>query len=630
MPEINANDHEVEVVTEHPAPAAPPPGAELDLLGLPKDADSPVGPLSIRNEGVSREELAAKEMPLADLRDHYMSKEGGDVAYSLAKAVRKEEEGSAVKTHDPTSSLAKEWKDAVVKDGGGGASMSAADGGSTLPNFLAREQRPRSGSGTGTRRSHHSGLSGIQRGGSSHYFEGFAGQDLRDEDESDEDKELLLHGEAEEPSSVARNGDFSTFMTLVKAFVGPAHLYLAKAYAHAGVWTGIFGLILCCALNGYCVNLLVKAQAAARGQKAAAEGITGPAANLIRCSFAEVGAFAFPNWKGGAPMYWAVQAALVASQLGLVTMYYIFIAQSILDAVRNLTNCASWATGMSLAPVIFIQVVIQAPMALLRHLEQISFFAIVADVLILSGMTIIVIENARSINQNGHSHLTSFQSSTVSLFLGTAILTFEGIGLMLPIRDAMQNTERFVPLMSASMATCVGLFTVFALLGYMARGGDDVETNLLLALDQHNPTTQIVQFLYSVAVLLTFPLQAFPAYRIIEIAIGMRSGKGNLAAKWRKNGARFATLLLLAVLAWGAGSHLENFVSILGGLTMCPLAFVFPSLFHLTLCANTRKQRIIDWILVVGGVGIVFFVTGMAVKDWITGSPEKEPECVPK
>eukprot|EP01065_Artemidia_motanka_P029220 TRINITY_DN3532_c0_g1_i1.p1 TRINITY_DN3532_c0_g1~~TRINITY_DN3532_c0_g1_i1.p1 ORF type:complete len:659 (+),score=208.99 TRINITY_DN3532_c0_g1_i1:81-2057(+) len=592
------------------------------LLGLSGDAGSPVEPLSARE--ITRDELAQPGQPLDEVRDQLLSKEGGDVAYSLARAVRKEEGDRRAHTTDPSTRLADEWRVKMESEG-----ITAADGGTTLPTSLSTHgvRRTRVGS-----LGHQSGLSGRAVSSVRSIYEGFAGQDLRDESDDSEDEESLrLVGDSAEPQAPTGNSNFATFLTLVKAFVGPAHLYLAKAFAHAGVWTGMFGLAACCALNGWCVTLLVSAQGSARELKREEiRARVGRApAGIMKCSFAEVGRFAFQDWNGGRTMYALVEAALVASQLGLVTMYFIFIAQTLIQVFQNISDCESWATDLTLPPFIFGQAILQMPMALLRHLEQISFFAIVADVLILSGMIIVIVLNSREIDQSGAEHLTGFQGSTISLFLGTAILTFEGIGLMLPIRDAMADDTKFVPLMTSAMTFCVVIFTVFALLGYMARGGDDVETNLLLALPRHNVGTQMTQILYSLAVLLTFPLQAFPAYRIVEIAFKMRSGKDNFVAKWRKNGLRIGTVLVLACVAWGAGSHLENFVSILGGLTMCPLAFVFPSLFHLKLCAKTQRERMFDTILAVGGIIIVFFVTGMAVKDWITGSSESDPPCIP-
>ena len=84
-----------------------------------------------------------------------------------------------------------------------------------------------------------------------HALEHFGGKDLLD----DEGLPILAsYSEA----SVRKTSDMQTFMTLIKAFVGPAHLYLAKGLANAGVWVGLVSLFLCSALNAYCISLLIE------------------------------------------------------------------------------------------------------------------------------------------------------------------------------------------------------------------------------------------------------------------------------------------------------------------------------------------------------------------------------------
>eukprot|EP00755_Sulcionema_specki_P014593 Sspe_Gene.57129::Locus_31367_Transcript_1_1_Confidence_1.000_Length_1906::g.57129::m.57129/K14209/SLC36A, PAT; solute carrier family 36 (proton-coupled amino acid transporter) len=425
----------------------------------------------------------------------------------------------------------------------------------------------------------------------------FGGRDLT---EYDEDEEPLL--------PPAMNTDGQTFLTLLKAFIGPAHLYLAKGFADGGIILSIIGLFFCCMLNAFCVSLLVKAYKAVGGG-----------------SFSEIGEMAF-----GKRMYVAVETCLVASQLGLVTMYFIFVAETVRDSIAHFADCASWATHLSLPMMIWIQVAIQLPMALLRRLNSIAFFAILADVLILTAMAWVITENLREVVYIPHDELppiTAIQSK-FPMFFGTAVLTFEGIGLMLPVHEAMQNKEKFVPMVWLSMMFCCVLFTVFALLGYLARGGEHVNVNLLLAM-RENSLSQTSKLLYSLAVTLTFPLQAFPAYRIIELALHMRSGKRNPVVKWRKNCLRCSIVVALGGIAWLGSSSLGNFVALLGGLTMCPLAFVFPSLFHYRLAATTKLQRAVDASVAGFGILIVLLVTGMAIHQWVVGEGESTVACVP-
>ena len=112
--------------------------------------------------------------------------------------------------------------------------------------------------------------------------------------------------------------------------------------------------------------------------------------------------------------------------------------------------------------------------------------------------------------------------------------------------------------------------------------GADVQTVVIVNLDTSSRLTQTVskcsiisermpilclyqvQFLYSLAILLSVPLQLFPAVRIMENGLFSRSGKGNIRVKWQKNLFRFATVMFCAVLSYVGASDLDKFVSFIG------------------------------------------------------------------
>lgn len=79
------------------------------------------------------------------------------------------------------------------------------------------------------------------------------------------------------------------------------------------------------------------------------------------------------------------------------------------------------------------------------------------------------------------------------------------------------------------------------------------------------------QFLYSLAILLSTPLQLFPAVRIMENGLFTRSGKSNPQVKWQKNIFRACTVSACMVLAWVGSNDLDKFVSIIGSACCIPL-----------------------------------------------------------
>lgn len=68
----------------------------------------------------------------------------------------------------------------------------------------------------------------------------------------------------------------------------------------------------------------------------------------------------------------------------------------------------------------------------------------------------------------------------------------------------------------------------------------------------------------SVAILLSSPLQLFPAVRIMENGLFSKSGKHNPSVKWQKNVFRACTVIFCSLLSWAGSSELDKFVALIG------------------------------------------------------------------
>lgn len=72
----------------------------------------------------------------------------------------------------------------------------------------------------------------------------------------------------------------------------------------------------------------------------------------------------------------------------------------------------------------------------------------------------------------------------VPLFFGTAIFAFEGIALVLPLQNAMENPKsfsRYLGVLNVSMVFITGIFISFGAIGYW-KYGEDIEGSLTLNL----------------------------------------------------------------------------------------------------------------------------------------------------
>lgn len=77
---------------------------------------------------------------------------------------------------------------------------------------------------------------------------------------------------------------------------------------------------------------------------------------------------------------------------------------------------------------------------------------------------------------------TSFHD--LPLFFGTAIYLFEGIGLVLPLKNSMKKPKNFsntFGVLNVGMVILTALFTLIGFIGYW-KYGEDVEASLTLNL----------------------------------------------------------------------------------------------------------------------------------------------------
>lgn len=94
--------------------------------------------------------------------------------------------------------------------------------------------------------------------------------------------------------------------------------------------------------------------------------------------------------------------------------------------------------------------------------------------------------------------------------------------------------------------------------------GSAIQAVVFVNLNVHSKMVQSVQFLYAVAILLSAPLQLFPAVRILENGLFTRSGKANARVKWTKNFFRWLTVLFTTVVSTLGAADLDKFVAFIG------------------------------------------------------------------
>lgn len=444
----------------------------------------------------------------------------------------------------------------------------------------------------------------------------FAGEELENEDDIichykpitpsiflDEESGLLsdetvnTHGTATERKA---------YFLLLKAFVGTGVLFLPKAFSNGGLIFSILLLAFFGFLSFWCYLILVYTKVA-----------TGVS------SFAEIGNKLFGSWFQKLILF-----SIVISQVGFVAAYMVFTGENLRAFIANSTNFDS--NNINLGWLIVFQAFILIPLSFIRDITKLSLLAVLANFFILAGLITIIyyifvefmIENKGVL---GPGIEFVFNQSSFSLFIGVAIFAFEGIGLIIPIQESMIYPDRFPKVLAQVLVTISLVFIVIGTIGYLTFG-ENIQTVILLNLPQNSPFVSFTQLFYSIAILLSTPLQLFPAIRLMESKIFFKkTGRTSTKIKWGKNFFRTVSVLLICVIAYYGGQNLDRFVSFIGCFACIPLVYVYPPILHIKACCqhneslsrteiNKRyKLRVFDYILVVIGMIAMVYTTTQIV-----------------
>ncbi|GAA5876473.1 hypothetical protein JCM1840_005549 [Sporobolomyces johnsonii] len=410
-------------------------------------------------------------------------------------------------------------------------------------------------------------------------------------------------------SSVGPHGDATVtqaVMMLLKSFVGTGVLFLGKAFYNGGILFSTIVLCFIAMISLYSFLLLVETRL------------------VVPHSFGDIGGVLYGKY-----MRWAILFSIVLSQIGFVAAYTIFVSQNLQAFFMAVTNCRTY---ISIPYLIMAQLVIFLPLAMIRNIQKLSGTALVADAFILFGLVYIFSNEISVLVDHGIAKVALFNSKDFPLLIGTAVFAFEGIGLIIPITESMKDPHKFPKVLTGVMVGVMILFAGAGVLAYLTYG-KDIQTVVFVNLPQDDKLVNAAQFLYSIAILLSTPLQLFPAVRIMENGIFSRSGKHSPRVKWEKNTFRMAVVVGCAAIAWAGASDLDKFVSLIGSLACVPLCFCYPAMLHYKACAHTRKQKVADIALFVFGLLAAIYTTSQTITLLVAGGESAPPtfgKCPPR
>lgn len=339
-------------------------------------------------------------------------------------------------------------------------------------------------------------------------------------------------------------------MLLLKSFVGTGVLFLPRAFLNGGMLFSNLILLFIAILSYYCFILLVTTRL------------------KVHASFGDMGGQIY-----GKHFRNLINFSLVLSQIGFASAYIVFVSENLQAFVLAVTKCE---TFIPIQWMILMQMIVFLPLSLYRNINNIQKMALVADLFICLGLVYLYFYDIKTIVDNhGIADIKLFNQNDWTLFIGTAIFTFEGIGLIIPIQSGMKDPGRFPRVLASVMVIISVIFISMGALSYAAYGSN-TKTVIILNMPQDDKLVNGVQFIYSLAILLSTPLQIYPAIEITSQQLFSRTGKYNPWIKWKKNVFRFFMVVLCAAIAWAGANDLDKFVALVGSFACIPLVYIYP------------------------------------------------------
>ena len=321
---------------------------------------------------------------------------------------------------------------------------------------------------------------------------------------------------------------------MLKAACGPGCLSLAYSASSAG-WllsSVLIVLLQCCCVYNMWLLIALKQRLEVVGA-----GIT---------SYADCAAHVF-----GPRCRRLVDAFVTLQQLGVCCVYFGFVASNV-DAVLINVGLEASETRWTLVRLMIAAYFVLAPLALIRHWKRLAPLSLVANVCVLSGIAVVLVFTVNSLLRDGVA--TQLQTTPkgaithgLPLLYGTVIYSFEMVCNVLPIENSMLDRSKATRMLLTAMGIYCAVMLLVALLpvvvfGTITEGSLTAELGRRFKDSSDQPWIVLMNLLVTVAVILTYPVQFYPAIAVIEGAFGVGPGEGGASRQREADGGSGAGL----------------------------------------------------------------------------------------
>ncbi|XP_052010326.1 proton-coupled amino acid transporter 1-like [Xyrauchen texanus] len=412
---------------------------------------------------------------------------------------------------------------------------------------------------------------------------------------------------------------FQTLIHLLKGNIGTGLLGLPLAVRNAGLLVGPLSLLAMGIVAVHCMNILVKCAhhlSAKLGKPFLSYG------DAVEYGMENVQCLSRHSLWGRR----VVNLFLNITQLGFCCVYFVFLSDNVKQVVETANgtsvNCQNNETAVivpsydsRLYMLFFLPFVIL--LVFIRNLKYLAPLSFIANVSMSVSLVLIYYYCLTNIPYPIDLPLAG-RGVDYPLFFGTAIFAFEGIGVVLPLENKMQNPRKFPMVLCLGMGIVTTLYISLGTIGYIGFG-ENIRGSITLNL----PLCwlyQIVKLLYSFGIYITYALQFYVSAEIlIPPAVARCNPRWALVVDISIRVALVGLTCALAVLI----PELDLVISLVGSVSSSALALIIPPLLHIMTFHNEDLKV---WVKVkdiaISLIGLVGFVAGtyISIQEILTRS----------
>ncbi|XP_014209772.1 proton-coupled amino acid transporter 1 isoform X2 [Copidosoma floridanum] len=321
-----------------------------------------------------------------------------------------------------------------------------------------------------------------------------------------------------------------------------------------------------------------------------------------------------------------VNLFLCVTQLGFCCVYFVFISTNMQQVL------GVWGLNLDVHVHMIIALVPIMLSTCIRNLKYLVPVSSVANILVISGYAAtlyMVCQDLPPISER--RYVAPWKNWP--LFFGTVIYSFEGITLVLPLKNEMKkpkNFDRPMGVLNVGMVIVGAMFVALGFLSYL-KYGEDILGSVTLNLEPksdtvpregfslYNSLPQCIKLALSMSILLSYALQFYVPVAIMWPQFESKYGPFGWPA-CAELAFRLSLCFLTFVLA-AAIPQLGLFISLVGAVSSTALALLFPPIIEIVVC--WQNATLDKWTI---GKDICILVIGLL--GCVTGTYESVTQIV--